>query len=286
VKQDGGSPAGSPTGPLTPPPAPGRRGRVGVVAALPDEARCLTSVRVRAAAPFVVNADVLLCVSGIGAAAARSASEALLAAGAEALVSWGVAAGLNAAAAPGTLVLADRVAGLASKQLEPKEFESTKSWADRLAESLPPTIRVLRGPIGATDRVLSTRGDKLLAGSTGAVAADMETAAVAQVADDAGVPWIAIRAVSDATDAGLPESVARAIDEAGRVRLGRLAAGLLRRPGDLKQLPRLASGFAAALRTLRAVWAAAGPNFLAPRALDAASRVVHSAGMPVVGIGP
>ncbi len=282
VKQGGGSSAGSPTAPLTPP--PGRGLLVGIVAALPGEARCLTSIRARAATPFAVGTDVLLCVSGIGPTAARAASEALVAAGAEALVSWGVAAGLSVTATPGTLVLADRV--IDTPPLEPNGPESTKLWADRLAARIPATIRVLRGPIGATGRVLATREEKLVAGSTGAIAADMETAAVAKVADHAGIPWIAVRAISDAADAGLPLSVARAIDPAGRVRLGRLAVGLFKQPADLVKLPALASGYNAALRTLRAVAAAVGPNLLASHAANLPARAGHLAGTPIAGITP
>jgi len=86
-----------------------------------------------------------------------------------------VAAGLNAAATPGTLVLADRVVDTLPLEQKGGGLESTKLWTDRVAARLPASIRVLRGPIGATDRVLSTWDEKRVAGSTGAIAADMET---------------------------------------------------------------------------------------------------------------
>jgi adenosylhomocysteine nucleosidase len=282
VSSGGGSPAGFSTGPLTPHAPPARR--VGVVAALADEARTLRPGRARLGTPIAVDADVLLCWSGIGPTAARAASEALLAAGATALVSWGVAAGLDATTAPGTLVLADRVVDL--PPLDPMELWSSASWNDRIAAHLPPGIRLVRGPIGATDRVLSSRADKRAAASRGAVAADMETAAVARAAGRAGIPWIAVRAVSDTSDRSLPSAVAVAIDSAGRVRLSRLAAGLVRRPAELLQLPGLASGFAAAIRTLRAVSAAIGANLLAPQATSEAPREPLPTLSPVAGVKP
>jgi len=285
VNPGGGSPAGFPTGPLTPPAAPAPR--VGVVAALAAEARALRPGRAQIGTPLAVDTDVLLCVSGIGPAAAHAASEALLAAGATALVSWGVAAGLAGTASPGTLVLADRVVDLSSP-LNPAELWSAAEWTDRIAAHLPTSIHVLRGPISATDRVLSTHADKLAAGSRGggAVAADMESAAVARVANRAGIPWIAIRAVSDTADTGLPLALAGAIDTTGRVRLTRLAAGLARRPAELLQLPALATGFAAAIRTLRAVSAAIGPNLLAPQAARAGPRGALPARGAGAGIRP
>jgi hypothetical protein len=62
--------------------------------------------------------------------------------------------------------------------------------------------------------------------------------------------------------------VLHAINEAGEIRLGRLAAQLARHPMDAVELPRIARGFNAALRTLRSVRAAVGPTLLAPNCLD------------------
>jgi len=62
--------------------------------------------------------------------------------------------------------------------------------------------------------------------------------------------------------------------------LTRLAAGLVRRPADLLQLPTLASGYNAALRTLRAVAAAIGPNLLALQGASTPAQATLSAGMP------
>ena len=282
VRSSGGSPAGSPTGPLTPSLVPSCR--VGVVAALPDEARCLISARASFGTPVLVDRNVLLCVSGIGAAAARDASEALIAAGAGALASWGVGAGLSAAATVGTVVLGDRVVDLSSPPSERVELLSSASWSDRLFARLSSAIKVLRGPIASTDRVLCSVADKRTAGLTGAVAADMETAAVARVAHRAGVPWIAIRAVSDAADEVLPLSAIQAIDSRGRVRLSRLIAGLTHHPADLLRLPKVARSFGAALQSLRVVSAAVGPYLLAADS-DTAPLTARAAETPAAGFG-
>lgn len=283
VRSGGGSPAGSPTGPPTPLLAPSCR--VGVVAALPDEARCLASARAPFGTPVLVDQNVLLCISGIGVTAARDASEALIAAGAGALVSWGVAAGLSAGATVGTVVLGDLVVDLSSPSSERFELLSSPSWTDRLIAKLPSAIKVMRGPIASTDRVLCSVADKRAAGVTGAVAADMETAAVAKVAHQAGVPWVAIRAVSDAADEVLPLSAIQAFDAAGRVRLSRLIAGFAHHPADLLQLPRVARGFSTALRSLRIVSAAVGPQLLATGS-DAAPLSARTAQTPAIGFGP
>jgi adenosylhomocysteine nucleosidase len=197
---------------------------IGVVAALPAEARCL--------AP---SAGRRIVVSGVGAAAALRACATLLAAGATGLVSWGTAAGLTETVPSGQVVIA-----------------GSEAWVSRVMSRLQGIA--VRGGIACAPGVLGTGAEKrALALATGAVIADMETDAVRQAADAAGVPWLAVRAVADAVDVGVPVSVLQAIDPQGRVSYGRLGAALLGRPGDVAALPRVARGFSAALRSLRAV---------------------------------
>jgi adenosylhomocysteine nucleosidase len=195
---------------------------IGVVAALPAEGRCYVGVGAR------------VVVSGVGAAAAGRACATLLRDGATALVSWGTAAGLTDALASGHVVVDG----------------SDPAWVSRLVARVGAT----RGHIASATSVLRNGAEKrALAAATGAIVADMETAAVAEAARAAGVPWLAVRAVADTVDVGLPASVVSAIDGQGRVRYGRLGAALMRRPADVAALPRVARGFNAALRALRAV---------------------------------
>ena len=257
---------------------------IGVVAALPAEARCLAAGRSRVGEMRVVSERVLLHVAGIGPEAARTACEALLGAGADALVSWGIAAGLDSALAPGTLVVTDRVVAapardgvrnavgaaigaslgapvaLAADGRAP-EYES---WPDRLAGRVRGSVPVARGVIACPSQVLHTAAQKRELARCGALAADMESAAVAEAARCAGVPWLAVRAVADAADVRLPLGIVRALDRQGRMRVTRLATALLRHPWDITAMPPLARGYYAALRTLRAVAYRAGPTLLAP----------------------
>ncbi|HWZ58413.1 MAG TPA: hypothetical protein VNW46_05495 [Gemmatimonadaceae bacterium] len=199
---------------------------IGIIAALPAEARCLSGVEAR------------VVVSGVGAAAAARACATLLAGGADTLVSWGTAAGLTDAMTPGRVVV-------------DASFDAA-AVADLLVGAVEGLA--VRGTIASPATVLQTPAEKrALAAATGALVADMETAAVAAAARAAGVPWLAVRAVADAVDVGVPLSVLRAIDDRGRVRYGRLGAALLGRPGDVAALPAVARGFNAALRSLRLV---------------------------------
>ncbi len=241
-------------------------GLVGVVAALPAEARAFGAPRgVRVGATIAVRRHALVYVAGIGPTAARTGCEALLAAGARALVSWGVAAGLDTALVPGTCVLASRVVTMPGTSYVP-----TASWGEDLAARLNRTMPVVRGTLACSDHVLRSIAEKhALADAThGAVAADMESAAIGEAARAANVPWIVLRAVSDDAHTVVPPSVLRAIDEAGHVRATRIVGALAQRPTDLMELVALARGFRAALRTLRAVVAQADPALHMP--VDAA----------------
>ncbi len=68
--------------------------------------------------------------------------------------------------------------------------------------------RVIAGTVATGDSVLaSTEKQYWLRATFGAAVVDMESAAVAQVASAHGVPWVAVRAVSDAADDTLHEEL-------------------------------------------------------------------------------
>jgi len=255
-----------------------RSGVVGVVVALPAEARCLVNRRVPFGHAVAVSPQMRICLGGIGARSAEASCQVLLSTGATALVSWGVAAGLDPSLSAGTLVVAWQIANSEGALATPQvAARASQAWADRVASRLAGRARVARGSVVSADHMLRTVADKRVAAETGAAAADMETAAVAAIAQSAAVPWIALRAIADTAHVTLPPSVLRAIDQTGRVRVGHLVRALVQRPEDVLQLPALARGFRAALRVLRTAAGEAGPALLAPDLPDD-ERAPRSAG--------
>ncbi|MDQ3960203.1 MAG: purine phosphorylase, partial [Pseudomonadota bacterium] len=85
---------------------------LGIVAALPAEARSLTGQRVPPGQAIRLGGATLLYVSGMGQARARSAADQLLGQGAQALVSWGTAGALERTLTAGTLILPTTVTDL------------------------------------------------------------------------------------------------------------------------------------------------------------------------------
>ena len=103
---------------------------------------------------------------------------------------------------------------------------------------------------------LETPGEKAaMYRKTGARLVDMETSAVAAGCGSAGIPMVAIRAVSDSADEALPVPFAAWFDVARqRVRPLALAGFLLRRPSRVfpfarfvSRLPRVAAALARAI---------------------------------------
>lgn len=232
----------------------------GVVAALDIEARTLAPGRPRTAALRELGGGALLAVSGMGQAAASTAAQALLDAGATALVSWGVAGGLDPELEAGMICLPRAVISR-----EGARFGTDLQWRELLTAALPAPRRVVDGTLLTVGRALDTAADKAAAfAETGAVAVDMESLAVARLAAERAVPFLAVRVIVDTAVDLLPAAVMVAGD-AGRIHLGRLLRELLRAPGQLGSLLRLARRYRAAQRSLAAV-ARSGALALAPEA--------------------
>jgi len=86
---------------------------------------------------------------------------------------------------------------------------------------------------------------------SGAVAVDMESYAIAAVAEAHGLPFIAIRAIVDAAADEVPPALLDVTGRDGRLVLGRLLVRLLAAPRMLRPLSGLAQRFRVAGRSLR-----------------------------------
>jgi adenosylhomocysteine nucleosidase len=232
---------------------------VGLVAALPAELRCLLHTTVAVGETRTVNRYVRAQAGGIGAAAARRAAASLIAERVGALVSWGFAAGLDPALAPGTLVIGQQI----EPPLPPVPLApDAVVWAVTLAARLRDRVPLVAGTIACPSHVVRTADEKRALGASGAVAADMETATVAAAAAAAGIPWLALRVIVDTVDVIVPESVAVAINADGRFQMTSFVRALMRRPMDLARLPALASAYRRAMHTLNVVARSAETGFL------------------------
>jgi adenosylhomocysteine nucleosidase len=220
----------------------------GVVAALAAEARVLGPAQPNGEGLAVLADGNLLAVSGMGPNAARNAAQRLIDAGATSLVSWGMAGGLDPDLEAGAVCVPREIIAADGSRLW-----TARSWQESLSSSVPSGRRVGSDALLTTEYALETPADKRAARcATGACAVDMESSAVAQVAEAHGVPFIAVRVIVDTARDGIPQALAGA-SRAGKLRMGRLILGLMRSPLEIASLMRLARRYRVALRSLQAV---------------------------------
>jgi adenosylhomocysteine nucleosidase len=196
----------------------------------------------------VLGDGAILAVSGIGLVAAAAAARALVDAGVTALMTFGMAGGLDPALQAGSVVLPCELISA-----DGTRFAASRSWRERVAAAISPLRAVSEGNLLTSARAIDTPADKTAAfRATGAAAVDMESAAVAAIAGNHNLPFIAVRVIVDTAADMLPRVVVNA-SRAGRVHIGRLIAGLVVAPGEIAALIRLAQRYRIAMRSLRAI---------------------------------
>jgi adenosylhomocysteine nucleosidase len=199
----------------------------------------------------------------MGGTAAASGARALIDAGAMALASWGMAGGLDPALVAGTIFLPSEVINSAGNTVT-----TARDWRERLSRAVTLHHPVAHGKLLMSANAIGSVADKArLFRETGAAAVDMESLAIAEVAQSHGLPFIAVRVIVDSAQDSLPRAVTAAADSAGHLHIWRLIGALARAPGDLGPLIRLAQRYRAASRSLAAV---AKAGSLAPHAFPVA----------------
>lgn len=187
-----------------------------VLALLPDERRQVAAGR-DFWAGHLHGREVVTVLSRIGKVAAATTAVALIERfKVDAIVFTGVAGGLARGVNVGDVVLADAFVqhDMDASPLFPRyevplygasSFPTDAALTDRLAAAVGralPGTRVHRGLVASGDRFVATSVESraLQQGLPDALAVEMEGAAFAQVCHDYGVPFAAVRTVSDRAD--------------------------------------------------------------------------------------
>ena len=227
----------------------------GILAALPEEARSAGGSRMQRG-EIAQLADGLLILAGVGQDSAAAAAQRLYDAGAPGLVSFGTAGGLDPALPTGSLVVPREII-----DDEGRRYASDGRWRDALMHRLSARIPCHEGALFSARRPAVQVTDKQEAHARwGAVAVDMESAAVARVAEHHRIPFLAIRVVLDGAGHGLPRAALVAFDAQGRLRLGALVRALAARPQEVAGLHRLSRQFRVSLAVLARVRSLTAPG--------------------------
>ncbi len=228
---------------------------LGVVLALPAEGRALMGERTWKSGGGSVcrvhlpeGGSIIARRGGIGPGKAREAARELLGEGATVLASLGVAGGLQPDLAPGTIVVVDTVIDPDGIPLK-VDLQWTMWWSHRLARG---GDFFRRGNLCTVERpVLTAEAKAQLHRQSGALAVDMESAAVAWAAREAGFPFFCLRAVCDPAQRTLPADLLHLVSANGSIRLPELLRRLAHRPALGMEMVRAAKDYAAAIAALK-----------------------------------
>ncbi len=222
---------------------------LGIVVALPEEVATLTKRKLVKGECVAIAENILLGFAGAGGLNAQQTAQSLLSKGATALISWGCAAGLAPNLKPGDLLLATQV-----QSAQASAYPVNADWLAHLHSVLATDLPVVSGTLLESTRIVAASTDKqTLYKQTGAVALDMESAAVFAVGHSAGIPCLAIRAIADPVTLDLPKAVVVALNADGQIELGKLLYFLLSHPWEIPALIKLGLNFNAAGKTLKSV---------------------------------
>jgi adenosylhomocysteine nucleosidase len=233
----------------------------GVVVALASEARTLAQ-NAKPDRMTPLPGGSALYLSGMGPAAAHRAAHALADAGATALAVFGVAGALNQTLRNGELFCPERIL-----DEHGHAYAVNTAWHARLRQAMLATQLPLctDGALLSVQAPLLTAADKQAAyARIGALAVDMESAAVAAAAHERKLPFVVLRAIVDEAADAIPTALNNSIDAWGNPRTFGLLAALCRHPSVLADLPRLYSRMQRATQALRAAAKAAGPSLAWP----------------------
>ena len=221
----------------------------GILVALPEELRTLTKSKLKQGERITVAKNILVILSGTGPENASIAAQDLIDNGASQLISWGCAGALAPQLKAGDLVIPSFI--LAKNNIQ---LATQPNWSQQITNKLEGSIKCYNGTLFESGSVITLARDKAEQyQQTGALAVDMESGAIARVAQQANIPFIAIRSIVDPANLDLPRAINHAMTDKGVISIPKLMLYLCSHPWELPSLINTALHFNTANKTLKTV---------------------------------
>jgi len=163
------------------------------------------------------------------------------------VISFGVAGGLDPSLKTGDVVVATEVMAGDTRWLAGLSLTEAQIASIALGRR-----RVVRGLLAGVEELVAASACKAaLHSETGAAAVDMESHIAAAYAAEVGIPFAALRVISDPAHRALPVVARRAIKPNGDLDLRQIVGSVVRNPRTLRALVSTGIDFNRALRSLR-----------------------------------
>ena len=165
-----------------------------------------------------------------------------IARGGNAVISFGICAGLAPGSRAGTCLIGREVVHGDAR------YPTDRAWATRISSAIGALGLVT---IAGVDRPLTGASEKqALHAATGATGADMESHIAARIAREHRLPFAVLRVIADPAERNLPPAALVGMRPDGGLNLAAVLGSLLRSPAQLPALLRVAADTRAAMAAL------------------------------------
>jgi hopanoid-associated phosphorylase len=217
-------------------------------------------------ARIAAGPGVRVICSGDGRNLAASLSHAIMDArgapgGCQGLISFGVAGGLAPQLEPGCCIVGSAILSGTSR------MPTDPTWSKKLLETVPGAVSGML--VGVPAPISHPSAKRTLYVKTGAMAVDMESHIVGAVAKAHGIPFAAIRVITDPAVRALPKSALAAMRPDGTTDIVAMLRSVIKRPREVPALLRTALDARAARSTLLRGRQLLGPRLGLPEFLEA-----------------
>ncbi|MCJ2033061.1 phosphorylase [Methylobacterium sp. J-068] len=185
--------------------------------------------------------------------------------GCRAVVSFGIAGGLEPDLRPGDVLIASAIVSV------DRRFEADPAIADALLKALTKAgARVRSGALAGVDEaVLTVAGKAATRALTGCVGVDMESHVSAAFAERHGLPFAALRIVCDPAARAIPAFAAKALKPNGEPDILAVLSAVARDPRQIRPLIHLARDSGTAFASLKRCRVRLGEGLGVPLLADA-----------------